>query len=268
MAEVIIAQTHETFDVNVVEIHKSRRAYLEEKFNVRTFSNIGSDESKSVLFDNTDAIVLAVKPQNLQGVFDAAGSHVDPQTLLFSVMAGVTVDQLKKGFNAGHVCRTMPNTPAMIGKGITVWTVSNSVTEVQKGLIQELLKPMGEQAYVEDEEFVDMATAVSGSGPAYTFLFVEASIESAVHMGLPRSLAQKLVLQTMEGAIAYAKESNEHPAVLRNDITSPGGTTAAATYKLEEGRFRNVVSDAVWAAYQRARELGGKDHKVGPSTLR
>jgi len=263
MAEVMIAKTHNSFEtVNVVELHEERRAYLQDKFNVTAFPKITNDEHKKQLFEETDVVVLAVKPQNVNGVFENLRHQLNPKTLVVSIVAGVSIAQLQEGCNTKSVCRTMPNTPAMIGAGITVWTATDSVSNYQKDLIKQLLDPLGKEEYVDDEDFIDMATAVSGSGPAYTFLFMEASIESAVHMGLPRGLAKTLTEETMKGAIAYAQASKEHPAILRNDITSPGGTTAAATYKLEEGRFRTVVTDAIWAAYQRARQLGGKDHKV------
>ena len=118
--------------------------------------------------------------------------------------------------------------------------------------------------YVDDESYIDMATSISGSGPAYIFMLMESMIDAGVHMGFPREKAQELVYQTMLGSTLYAMESKEHPAILRNRVTSPRGTTASALYELENGRFRTVVKDAMWACYRRSLEMGNHDSNVGP----
>jgi pyrroline-5-carboxylate reductase len=121
--------------------------------------------------------------------------------------------------------------------------------------------------YVDDESKIDMATSISGSGPAYIFLLMEAMVDAGVHMGFPRDQATKLVYQTMLGSTLYAMQSNEHPAILRNRVTSPSGTTASALYELENGKFRTVIKDAMWACYRRSLEMGGTPDStthVGP----
>jgi pyrroline-5-carboxylate reductase len=150
----------------------------------------------------------------------------------------------------------MPNTPAQIGEGITVWTDTPAVTEKQHAQARELLRALGEEVYVEDENYLDMATALSATGPAYVFLFMEALIDAGVHLGFSRHLSERLVLQTMRGAVDFARQSNLHPAQLRNMVTSPGGTTAEALYQMEKGGLRTVLSRAIWAAYQKSKYLG------------
>jgi len=150
----------------------------------------------------------------------------------------------------------MPNTPAQIGEGMSVWTATSETSEKQREQAQTILRALGRELYVDDENFIDMATAISGTGPAYFFLVMEALIDAAVHLGFSRRVAQELVYQTMLGSVLFASKSRKHPAELRNQVTSPGGTTAEALYQLEKGRVRTVFSKAVWAAYQRSRYLG------------
>ena len=150
----------------------------------------------------------------------------------------------------------MPNTPGQIGEGITVWTASARTSKEQREMAQQILGALGEEVFVEDESYLDMATALSGTGPAYIFLFTEALIDAGVHMGFPRRIAEQLVLQTIKGSVSYYHQAERHPATLRNQVTSPGGTSAEALYYLEKAGFRTAISRAVWAAYQRSLELG------------
>jgi pyrroline-5-carboxylate reductase len=150
----------------------------------------------------------------------------------------------------------MPNTPARLGKGMTVWYPTPETTPEQREQAGTLLGALGAQLEVDDEKFVAMATAVSGTGPTYVFLVMEALIDAAVHLGFPRHVAHDLVIETLEGSTLFAKQSGMHPAELRNMVTSPGGTSAAALHELESGRLRTVLSEAVWAAYRRTVELG------------
>ena len=150
----------------------------------------------------------------------------------------------------------MPNTPAQIGEGMTVWTATSEVTESQKTQAKAILGVMGQEIYVDDEKFIDMATAISGSGPAYVYYFVEAFIEAAIKVGFSADVAEKLVMQTLTGAINLLQKSDKSSAELRRNVTSPGGTTAAAIEQMEKGDFKLVIEQAVDAAYQRAKELG------------
>jgi pyrroline-5-carboxylate reductase len=206
-----------------------------------------------------DIVVLSVKPQVMERALNDIGPHLRPEVLIVSIAAGVKIAALAAGSGRRAIVRSMPNTPGQIGQGITVWTATPEVRDIQREEAQMLLGAMGDTLYVLDEHYLDMATALNGTGPAYVFLFMEALIDAGVHLGFSRQDAERLVLQTMRGSVEYAIESRLHPAQLRNQVTSPGGTSAAAIYQLEKGGLRTVISRAVWAAYQRSMELGKKD---------
>lgn len=149
---------------------------------------------------------------------------------------------------------------------MTVWT-DIGLDEADRDAVSTILSSLGNQERVSEEKYLDMATAISGSGPAYILLVLEAMIDTGVHMGFPRDLAEKLVFQTVAGTTEYAIQANKHVAVLRNDITSPGGTTASALYELEKRSLRTVLSDGLWAAYRKSLELGKKPSSVGPGRM-
>ena len=174
---------------------------------------------------------------------------------MLSVLAGATTPALRGMLAHDQIVRSMPNTPARLGKGMTVWYATRSVTPQGKERTRVMLSALGREFEVHDERQVAMATAVSGTGPTYIFLFIEALVDAAVHLGFPRHLARELVLDTMQGSAAFALQSGLHIAELRDMVTSPGGTTAAAMYELERGKLRTVVSDAVWAAFERTLQL-------------
>ncbi len=201
-------------------------------------------------------VVLSVKPQRLSTVLRGLKGHLQPQALVLSIVAGASIEKISQGLAHAAVVRSMPNTPGQIGEGITVWTASPSVTLEQRETARQLLGALGEEVFVEDEYFLDMATALSGTGPAYVFLFMEALIDAGVHLGFPRRIAEQLVVQTLKGSVFYYQQAGRHPATLRNQVTSPGGTSAEALYYLEKAGFRTAISRAVWAAYQRSLELG------------
>jgi pyrroline-5-carboxylate reductase len=166
------------------------------------------------------------------------------------------IKTMRLGFDHEAIIRAMPNTPAQIGEGMTVWTASSAVTESHFAQARTILTAMGKELYVEEEGELDMATAVSGTGPTYVFLLMEALVDAAVHLGFSRRDARELVIQTVEGSVKYAAQSDQHLARMRNLVTSPGGTSAEAIYQLEKGGMRTVLSKAVWAAYQKSRLLG------------
>jgi pyrroline-5-carboxylate reductase len=210
---------------------------------------------------DADVILLSVKPQTLTKVGHELGGHLRPEQLVVSIVAGANCNVLTNLLDHRQVVRSMPNTPAQIGRGVTVWYATPEVTELQCDQARVLLRALGTDLQVEDERFVEMATAVSGTGPAYVFLVMEALIDAAVHLGFPRHVAHDLVVETLEGSTAFAKATAQHPAVLRNMVTSPGGTSAAAIHELESGRLRTVLSEAVWASYRRTVELGAELEK-------
>lgn len=237
--------------ITVSDPLQERRAHLSEQLGIRTCcSNVEA-------VAGAELVVLAIKPQALGEVLEELADQIDSSALLLTIVAGAKIDTIRSGLGTGAIVRIMPNTPGQIGEGISVWTATGQVSPPQMEQAREIVRALGEQVYVEDEEYLDMATALSGSGPAYVFYFAEALIDAGVHLGFSRAVARKLVLQTVRGSAAFAQKTGLHPAVLRNMVTSPGGTTAAGLYQLDKGGLRAAVSRAVWAAYKRAQYLGG-----------
>ena len=227
-----------------------RREALARDYGIRTVA------SNVEAVAGADVILLGIKPQMLGRVGREIGPHLDRGQLVLSVLAGATTAALTGLLGHDQVVRSMPNTPARLGKGMTVWYATPETTADQRAQAAALLGALGAELEVDDEKFVAMATAVSGTGPTYVFLVKEALIDAAVHLGFPRHVAHDLVIETLEGSTLFAKQSGMHPAELRNMVTSPGGTSAAALHELESGRLRTVLSEAVWAAYRRTVELG------------
>lgn len=219
---------------------------------------IGVVASNADAVTGAEIVVVAVKPQMLGRVMRELRPALGDDQVVLSIVAGATLRSLTTGLGHAAVVRAMPNTPSQIRRGITVWAASEACTERQRELATAVLRALGDERQVADEEFVAMATALSGTGPTYLFTMMEALIDAGVHMGFPRGLAHDLVVETLLGSAEYAKASDLHPAQLRNAVTSPGGTSAAAIYELEKGRLRTVLSDAVWAAYRRTLELGAR----------
>ena len=227
-----------------------RREHLDRTYGIRTVaSNVDA-------VDGADVILFGIKPQMLARVGREIGPHLRRGQLVLSVLAGATSAALTGMLGHDQVVRSMPNTPARLGKGMTVWYATPECTPGQRAQAAALLGALGKELEVDDEKMVAMATAVSGTGPTYVFLVMEALIDAAVHLGFPRHIAHDLVIETLEGSTLFAKQSGLHPAELRNMVTSPGGTSAAALHELESGRLRTVLSEAVWAAYRRTVELG------------
>ncbi len=237
--------------ISVSDISEPRCQHLEQRYGVAVMS------SNRQAVDRGDVVVLAIKPQNLVGVMAELNGQLTQKQLVLSIVAGVRIDTICLGLNHNCVVRAMPNTPAQIGEGMSVWTATPEVTEPQKEWAGSILGAMGKEIYVDDEKYIDMATAVSGSGPAYIFLFMESLVEAAVHIGLPRGMAQELVLETILGSGHFAQKSGKPLTELRRMITSPGGTTAEALLQLEKGGFSELIKQAVSAAYNKAKDLGG-----------
>jgi pyrroline-5-carboxylate reductase len=199
-----------------------------------------------------DFVVLSVKPQVLPTVLFELHGRIRPEAVVLSIVAGVRTSTLVEGLRHRAVVRAMPNTPAQIGEGMTVWIATEEASEAQRQQVQTVLQAMGQEVYVHEEKQLDMATAVSGTGPAYVFLMMEAMVDAAVHLGFSRRVATKLVFQTVQGSVRFASQSDAHLAELRNMVTSPGGTSADALYQLEKGSLRTVLSKGIWAAYQKS----------------
>jgi pyrroline-5-carboxylate reductase len=268
MAEAIIAGMLERSLVSATSIIAShpradRREVLAQKYGIQ----VTPDNAEAAA--QTDVVVLGIKPQVMPGVLNELRGKLGPNKLLISIIAGATTQTLRKGLDQSAIVRVMPNTPAQISEGVNIWYATPETTELQREQARALLGALGHELQVADERFVAMATAVSGTGPTYVFLVMEALIDSAVHLGFPRHMAHDLVLETIKGSVAFAERTQKHPAQLRDMVTSPGGTSAAAFYELERGRLRTVLADAVWAAYRRTMSLSeslsaGKDPEPMP----
>jgi pyrroline-5-carboxylate reductase len=221
----------------------------------RRYGVVGTTDNREAA-EAADVVVLSVKPQVLPTVLRELRGLIYPDALVLSIVAGMRIDTMVGGLQHPAVVRAMPNTPAQIGEGMTVWTASRGVSEAQRAQARAILRAMGHEAYVADEGMLDMATAVSGTGPTYVFLMMEALTDAAVHLGFSRRVAEELVTQTVLGSAMFARDTERHLAEMRNMVTSPGGTSAEAIYQLEKGGLRTVLSKAVWAAYQKSRLLG------------
>jgi pyrroline-5-carboxylate reductase len=214
-----------------------------------------------------DVVVLSVKPQRLARVLEGLKGSIKEQALVLSIVAGAPISKISAGLGHSVVVRSMPNTPAQVGEGITVWTASSGVTPDQLEMARQILSALGDEVFVEEEIYLDMATALSGTGPAYVFLFMEAMIDAGVHLGFPRRIAEQLVTQTMRGSVDFYIQRGGplHLASLRNQVTSPGGTSAEALYYLEKAGFRTAISRAIWAAYERSQALGKEAKGTTPA---
>ena len=264
MAEAMIAgllnrKLSKAQNISVSGPRAERGEELRKKYGI----HVTTDNAAAVR--EADVVVLSVKPQRLTEVMKGL-KGIRPDALVLSIIAGASMKKISAGLKHKSIVRSMPNTPGQIGEGITVWAASKEVSEEQRGLAQSILGALGAEVFVEDESYLDMATALSGSGPAYVFLFTEALIDAGVHMGFPRRIAEQLVLQTIKGSADFYEQAGRHPATLRNQVTSPGGTSAEALYYLEKAGFRTAISRAVWAAYQRSVELGKEKPGHGPET--
>lgn len=237
-------------NIHASEPRIERCEELQNKFAISVSSN------NLEVIKEVDVVVLAVKPQRLEKVMHELSGHIPPRAVLVSIIAGASIEKISKGLQHKSVVRTMPNTPGQIGKGITVWFASDAVDDQQLAKAKLMLQALGEDIQVDEEYYLDMATAVSGTGPMYVYLFMEAFMDSAVHLGFSRHIAEKLVIETIRGSVDYYESQSVHVADLRNKVTSPGGTSAAALYYLEKAGFRTAVSRAIWAAYERSQQLG------------
>jgi pyrroline-5-carboxylate reductase len=261
MAESIIAgllrqKLVEPEQISASHPRAERRAELDEKYRIKTFES--NAEAVKALPAEDSIVLLCVKPQRIKGVLAELKDAVTPEYLVVSIIAGATIETISGELDNRFVVRTMPNTPSQIGAGMTAWTCSEDVPDQKRLQVKTLLKALGNEIYVETENMIDMATALSATGPTYIFMMMEAMTDAGVHLGFSREISKELVQQTMLGATLFAIESHKHPAELRNMVTSPGGTSAEAIYQMEKGGLRTVLSKAIYSAYQRAVALGKK----------
>ncbi|MFA5995734.1 MAG: pyrroline-5-carboxylate reductase [Patescibacteria group bacterium] len=234
-------------NITVAQRSVERREYLQNTY------HIIATPLTSELALNKNIIFLAVKPQDITTVAETISSNITKQ-LLCSVMAGISTSKLAQLFHSNNIVRIMPNTPAKIGLGMSAWTATPTVTEIDKQLIKDLLKLLGQELYVSNDDWIDKATAVSGSGPAYVFLFAEQLINAAKQLGFNEIPAGQLVIQTLLGASTLLAQ-NKNAVELRQKVTSKDGTTAAALNSLAQTNLQTIWNKAVQAAYERAKDL-------------
>jgi pyrroline-5-carboxylate reductase len=217
----------------------------------------------AVTADNREAVsgaaivMLAVKPHQIAAVAADLKGHLSPEQTVLSIMAGVTVATLQVSLDHAAVVRAMPNPPAQIGEGMCAWTATAEVKSEAREQARRVLAATGKEVYFEDEKYIDMATAVSGSGSGFVFLLMEAFIDGAVHLGLPRETAGKMVIQTFLGSARLAQQTGRPVAELRGLTTTPGGTTAEGLLALESAGVRAAIAEALIAAHEKSKALGG-----------
>ena len=203
-----------------------------------------------------DLLILAIKPQDLPVIFQELGERLRPEQAVVSIIAGAKMSTLSKGLSHESIIRVMPNTPAQIGQGMSMWTCSRQVSDQHREFTRSIVSTVGKEIYVDDEKYMDMATALSASGPAYVFMIIEALIDAGVYVGLPRDMARTMALQTVYGSTQMVMETGRHPADLKDMVVSPGGTTAEGLQVLERAGVPAAIVDAVNAAFQKSIKLG------------
>jgi len=255
MAEAMIAgilkqEVAKAENIYASDIRGERVEELHIQYGLKPFT----DNLEAV--KSADVVILSVKPQRMESVYGSLKGKIPSSAVVLSIVAGASLSTISSGLAHPAIIRAMPNTPAQIGEGITVWVASPAVREDQVDIARNILTALGQEIFAEEEEYLDMATALSGTGPAYVFLFMEAMIDAGVHLGFPRRISEQLVAQTLRGSVDFFLGAKAHPAHLRNQVTSPGGTSAEALYYLEKAGFRTAISRAVWAAYEKSKALG------------
>ena len=243
--------------ITASDLWDERRLYMAAEYGINT-----TDSNREAV-EGAEIVVLSIKPQTLGKVTKDLHSRIRPSALLLSIIAGTRISTLQTALFHDRIVRAMPNTPAQLGKGMTVWTATDKVRPEQLQATEVILGALGKQLEVDEESYLDMATGLSGSGPGFVLLIVEAMIDAGVHMGFTRRDAETMVLQTIEGSIDLMRSTGSHSAELKNRVTSPGGTTAAGLYELEKAAVRAILSRAIFAAYRRSQELGEISEKKG-----
>ena len=237
-------------DIGAFDTDAARVQKLADELGIKPVEDVAEAASEF------NAIVLAVKPQTIEAALRPLREILTEKQTLISIAAGVSTESLESHFtNRIPVVRVMPNTPALIGQAASALCLGAHADESHRAAAHQLFDAVGLAVDV-DETQIDAVTGVSGSGPAYVYLFIEALSDGGVKMGLPRGVATKLAAQTVLGAAQMVLETGTHPGALKDMVTSPGGTTIAAIHALESGAFRGLVMDAVETATRRAREMG------------
>jgi pyrroline-5-carboxylate reductase len=247
---VLAAELAAPRDIRVGEPIEQRRQFLSQRYDVE------AGENNLEAIQDAELVVLAIKPQDLTHVFHQLKGRLRPDQAALSIVAGANMSTLTQGLEHPSVIRVMPNTPAQIGYGMSLWTCSEPVDDRKRSLTKSILDTVGKEIYVDEEKYLDMATALSASGPAYVFLVIEALVDAGVYVGLPRPMARTLALQTVLGSTQLVLQSGKHPGELKDMVVSPGGTTAEGLQVLEREGVPAAFVEAVNAAYVKSVKLG------------
>lgn len=252
LSRLIVEQIYQPQEVIVSEVQQTRRQYLADRYGVQV-----TDENQAVA-DRASTILLAIKPQifaEVASVLNRTLANSTSKPLIISILAGVKLSQLESSLPQLPVVRAMPNTPATVGAGITALSMGSHTTDSDRQIAKKLFASVGEVVEVA-ENLMDAVTGLSGSGPAYAAIIVEALADGGVKSGLPRDIAMQLTLATIKGTVELLQTTKIHPAELKDRVTSPGGTTIAGVAELESGGLRSALIQAVQAATKRSLELG------------
>lgn len=247
----LLAQGYKQEHLSVVDPDPDARSMITQQLSVTVEPTLSDREA-------VDIVLLAVKPQIMKTVVaDLAATMIGQRPLFISIAAGITTAQLSDWLGGDTpIVRVMPNTPSLVGSGAAVLFATANVGPAERQDAQAIISAVGIAEWVEDEDLLDVVTALSGSGPAYFFLFIELLEKIAVELGLDSALARKLAIETAHGSALLARQSPYPPATLREQVTSPGGTTESALKVLHNGDIEALLRDALQAAHQRSRELG------------
>lgn len=250
----LIADGFKQENIHVADPDPQRLAALSADYAIQTFTD------NTAAMKACDIVVLAVKPQQLQNVVKQLAEHWQTKQLLVSIAAGIRTDDITRWLanDQAAIVRTMPNTPALVQAGATALFANDVVTTQQHELAESIMRSVGLTLWVDEETKLDAVTALSGSGPAYYFLVMEAMEKAAIELGLPADTAKLLCIQTAFGAAKMALESDDDPHVLRQNVTSPGGTTERAIHELQDGGLDGLFENALIAAALRSRELASQ----------
>jgi len=255
MAEALISGITESNtlspnSINCTDKDHKKTTYMNKKYNINKFTN------NLDVIQNADIIFICIKPQDINTLSNELKNQFKNNQTIVSILAGTQIQTLSKLFNHNSIIRIMPNTPAQIKKSVSVWTHTKETDSTHIKQIKSILASIGSDFYVEKEELIDMATALSASGPAYLFLFIESLIEAGKNIGLPDNLSKDLTTKMIDGSINLLNFSEEAPGTLRENVTSPGGTTEAALKVLMKNNFNKIIIEAIKAAHERGLELG------------
>ncbi|RRO24103.1 pyrroline-5-carboxylate reductase [Flavobacteriaceae bacterium 14752] len=240
----------------------NRRKLMIHDVSTETIELLRKDEQFDVYekiedcLPDADIVFIAVKPYHCEDLFEKIKPHVNNQQIFVSLMAGVTIDKIQDLLGVDKVVRTMPNLPAKVGKGVTSFTESDSVSRVELLMVRNLLDTTGASIHVKDEDFINKSTGISGSGPAYIFYFMQSMLEAAKKMGFSDNDSKVLVSNTFEGAVKLFNDSDLSPETWMDRVASKGGTTRAALDSMDDNNVKELIKDAAYAAFNRAVELG------------